>query len=172
MRADEITGGDIYADVNALYMFLRRNERHRVIIRPFMKHVVQGKIELYVSPLTTDELLYRLLLTRIKEVYGRNPHDVLRSDPIEPIRRLSDEISHALQRTLRLPHIRLVSIATEDIFQMLENTQQYALMPRDALHLAVMQRLGLRDIVSDDADFDRIPELRRHWVLNVPDNPL
>ena len=168
MRADEITSGRAYADANVLYMFMRRQEQHRAIIRPFMKRVVQGRVELYVSPLTTDELLYRLLLTRIKEVYSKTPQDVVRTNPVEPIRRLSDELVTAVRQMLRLPHIYLVSVEADDIFQMLKNTQQYALMPRDALHLAIMQRLDLQDIVSDDADFDRVPELQRHWVLNAP----
>jgi len=51
---------------------------------------------------------------------------------------------------------------------MLANSQQYALMPRDALHLAIMQRLKIQDIVSDDADFDRVAQLSRHWIINPP----
>jgi len=31
-----------------------------------------------------------------------------------------------------------------------------------------MQRLGLSEIATDDADFDRVPWLRRHWVFNAP----
>ncbi len=168
MRADEVIDGRMYADANMLYMFLRRQKQHQAIIRPFMKRVVQGHIKLYVSPLTTDELLYRLLLTRIKEIYGKTPQDVLRTDPVGPIRRLSNELNAALRQMLRLPHVHLVSIEADDIFQMLENAQQHALMPRDALHLTVMQRLALQDIVTDDADFDRVPKLQRHWILNAP----
>jgi len=26
----------------------------------------------------------------------------------------------------------------------------------------------LSDIATDDADFDRVPWLRRHWVFNAP----
>ena len=32
---------------------------------------------------------------------------------------------------------------------------------RDLLHAAVMQRLGVRRIISADADFDRLPEVER-----------
>ncbi len=32
---------------------------------------------------------------------------------------------------------------------------------RDLLHAAVMQRLGLRRIISADTDFDRLPEIER-----------
>lgn len=159
MRVDELIDGHLYADTNLFYMFLRREEKHRMIIRPFLKRVIQGQIELCVSPLMADELFYRLLLTRIKEVYGKTPQDVLRADSVIPIRRLSTELSVVLQRTFRLPHLHLISIEVDDIFRMLKNAQQYALMPRDALHLAIMQRLSLQDIVTDDTDFDRVSNL-------------
>jgi len=51
---------------------------------------------------------------------------------------------------------------------MLGNITAFGLLPRDALHIAVMQRLGLSEIATDDADFDRMSWLRRHWVFNAP----
>jgi hypothetical protein len=45
---------------------------------------------------------------------------------------------------------------------------RFGLLPRDALHMAIMQRLGLSEIATDDADFDRVFWLRRHWVFNAP----
>lgn len=54
---------------------------------------------------------------------------------------------------------------------MLENINAFALLPRDALHVAVMQRLGLNQIATDDVDFDRVPGLRGHWPFNAPANP-
>jgi len=85
MRADKVSEGSLYADANLLYMFLRPNEQHRLIIRNLMMRVVQGKINLYVSPLTTDELFYRLLLAKIKEAYAKNPLNVLRADAVSPV---------------------------------------------------------------------------------------
>ena len=37
----------------------------------------------------------------------------------------------------------------------------YELSSRDLLHAAVMQRLGVRRIISADTDFDRLPEIER-----------
>jgi hypothetical protein len=53
---------------------------------------------------------------------------------------------------------------------MLENINAFALLPRDALHVAVMQRLGVDEIATDDADFDRVTGLQRHWVFNAPES--
>ncbi len=39
----------------------------------------------------------------------------------------------------------------------------------NVLYMAIIQRLGLTTIASDDTDFDRIEGLERHWVINPPE---
>lgn len=160
--------GQVYGDANLLYMITRPQDQAENILRPFLKRLIQGQIELYVSPLAVDEALYRLLLARVREVYGGSPLDWLRADSQTLLERLGSEIVAALRQVLKLPHVYLVGIEPDDSLHMLRNTEQYALMPRDALHLAIVQRLELQGIVSDDADFDRVPGLQRHWILNEP----
>ncbi len=133
------------------------------IIRQFLGRMVQGDIEAYTSILTMDELFYRLLLARAKEIYRRNPLDVLREDTGGAITKCGAEIEIALQRLVRLPHLQLTAVLEEDFPQMLTNITSFGLLPRDALHIAVIQRLGLGEIATDDADFDRVPWPRRHW---------
>jgi len=51
----------------------------------------------------------------------------------------------------------------------LKNITTFSLLPHDALHLSIIQRLNISDIASDDRDFDRIEWLNRHWVINPPE---
>jgi predicted nucleic acid-binding protein len=54
------------------------------------------------------------------------------------------------------------SIARADVLRAGEIAQHPSLLSaRDAVHIAVMERLGIRSIVSFDADFDRWPGLKR-----------
>lgn len=55
-----------------------------------------------------------------------------------------------------------------DFFALLENSRRFGLLPRDALHLAIVQRLGVSAIASDDTDFDRIEGVHRYWMINPP----
>ena len=41
---------------------------------------------------------------------------------------------------------------------------QYHLRPRDALHLAAMQKCGCFDLLSHDPDFDRVPMISRYTL--------
>jgi predicted nucleic acid-binding protein len=51
---------------------------------------------------------------------------------------------------------------------MLKNIRTFFLLPRDAMHVAIVQRLGLNGIASDDIDFNRVKGVERHWVINPP----
>jgi len=166
MKLDEFENGMIYIDVNIFYMYLRKDAAHLLTLQNFFRQVIAGKVQAYTSVLVMDELFYRLLLGLIKDAHGSNPLNVLRQQGAEVIATYAPTIENALRKLFQLPHLHLVGIESDDFHQMLTNITDYAIMPRDSLHLAVMQRLGLFNIASDDADFDRVPGITRHWVIN------
>ena len=168
MKLDEVDRGSIYIDTNILYMYLRVDPAHLSAIKSFLSRIIRGQVEAFVSIAVLDELFYRLLLARIKEATARNPLDVLRENQDEAIAAHSDVIGVALRKVAHLPHINLVGVDTADFERMLENIETFSLLPRDALHVAIVQRLGLNGIASDDVDFDRVKGIERHWVINPP----
>ncbi len=168
MRLDELVHGPVYVYTNILYMYLRIDPSCLPLIKTFLNRIVYGEIEAFVSIPVLDELFYRLLLARIKEATGRMPIDVLRENQAETVAAHSDMISGPLRKLVLLPHINLVGVDAVDFDKMVENIQKYSLLPRDALHVAIAQRLGLSKIASDDRDFDRVEGIERHWVINPP----
>ncbi len=57
-------------------------------------------------------------------------------------------------------------IEKADVLRASEITQNHAsLTARDSVHIAVMERRGVRSILSFDADFDRWPGLRRIYQI-------
>jgi predicted nucleic acid-binding protein len=168
MRLDEGSRGPIYVDTNVLYMYLRADIVYTPIIKAFLERVVCGELEAYVCILTLDELFYRLLLAKVKEATGRNPLDVLREDLPGAIAAHSGPIEAAMRKLMALPHVHLTAVEASAFVSMLENIRAYSLLPRDALHVAVMEHLGLTAIASDDTDFDRVGGVERHWVFNPP----
>jgi predicted nucleic acid-binding protein len=74
------------------------------------------------------------------------------------------ELTPALARLRAFPHLTLADMAVADVARMSENISTYHLLPRDALHLAAMQKCGCFDLVSHDADFDRAPRVRRYTL--------
>ncbi len=169
MKLDEVASGHVYVDTNVLYMYLRADPAHLPTIECFLQRVVRGDIAAYISLLTLDELYYRLLLALIKEHTGRSPLDVLRDDLPGTVARYSNGITGALRKLMGLPHFTLVGMEAGDFERMLENIARFALLPRDALHITILQRLGITVIASDDADFDRVAGIERLWIVNSPE---
>jgi predicted nucleic acid-binding protein len=170
MKLDELAGGAVYVDTNVWYMYLRTDPMHQHTLTTFFGRVVRGAIEAFAGILVLDELFYRLLLARVKDATGRNPLEVLRADLPGAIAAHGDAIDTALRKLMALPHVHLISVETADFHGMLNSIMAYGLLPRDALHVTVMQCVGLTVIASDDTDFDRVATLTRHWVINPPTN--
>ena len=168
MKLDDVSRGSVYVDTNILYMYLRVDTAHLSTVKAFLSRIVRGEVEAFVSIPVLDELFYRLLLARIKETAGRNPLEVLRENHAEAIAAHSDMVDDSLRKLTLLPHINLVGVETSDFDRMLENVKAFSLLPRDALHVAIVQRLGWNGIASDDIDFDRVKGVEHHWVINPP----
>jgi predicted nucleic acid-binding protein len=166
MKLDELSLGQVYLDTNVLYMYLRADPEHLPTIRAFLGQVIKGEIEAFVGIPVLDELFYRLLLARIKDETGRNPLNVLRENLVGAVGDHGELIRNAIQQLVSLPNMTLVGVEADDGDSMFQNIVMYKLLPRDALHLAIMQRLNISMIASDDTDFDRVNEFSRLWVIN------
>jgi predicted nucleic acid-binding protein len=168
MKLDRVFDGSVYVDTNVLYMYLRADPSHLDTIKTFLRRAIRGELRAFISIPMLDELFYRLLLARVKQATGRNPLNVLRKDVAGSIDTYGGAVETAIRNLVALPHLELVGVETTDLDRMLNNISTFSLLPRDALHLAIIQRLGLNSIASDDADFDRVEGLDRHWVINPP----
>jgi predicted nucleic acid-binding protein len=168
MKLDEVVSGALYVDTNVWYMYLRADATTRSVLTAFVGRVVHGNCEAFVGIPVFDELFYRLLLARIRDATGGHALEALRADRTGAIHTHGPAIDRALRQLVLLPHVHLVGVETSDFSRMLENIETYGLLPRDALHLALMQRLNLTTIASDDTDFDRVSTITRHWVINGP----
>jgi predicted nucleic acid-binding protein len=62
----------------------------------------------------------------------------------------------------------LISVTPADITAMNQNVLAYRVRPRDALHLAAMQKVGCLHIWSEDADFDDVPGVVRYSLEDTP----
>ena len=170
MKLEDVVEGRVYVDVNVFYMYLRSDPEHLDTLRSFFRRMVRGDITGYTAVLTMDELSYRPLLGRLRDASEGNPLDILRERGEDAVRTYAPEIETALRKLLRLPHLELAPVLPGDVPAMLRNVSAFGLLPRDALHVAVMARLDLDQIATDDRDFDRVPGTERHWLINEPES--
>jgi predicted nucleic acid-binding protein len=78
------------------------------------------------------------------------------SEP-EIVRALMTAVDYGIQRILAV--VSLEPVLPEDIIAMRREMIATGRLPRDAIHLSVMRRLGITAIASDDDDFDGSPDI-------------
>ncbi|HID91375.1 TPA: PIN domain-containing protein, partial [Candidatus Bathyarchaeota archaeon] len=63
---------------------------------------------------------------------------------------------------LRFPNLAIVPLTREDALRAIGYVKRFGLRPRDSIHLSAMKEIGVGEIVSDDADFDRVGWAKRY----------
>lgn len=154
-------GTALYLDTMIPYALLRGIDP---AARTLFVRIKAGELRAYTSVLTFDELAYRLLLALIRDRYDGSPLEWLRDNEVQMIAECYPQLAPHLAKLRAFPNLFLVDVTPADLEVMDEGMRLYHLRPRDALHLAAMQKSGCFDLVSHDPDFDRAPMVRRYTL--------
>lgn len=71
------------------------------------------------------------------------------------------------KKFLIFPNLIFVDIKKEIIMKAQKLIEKYDIKPRDAIHAATAINLDLREIISEDDNFDKVKELKRIDPANV-----
>lgn len=119
-------------------------------------------VRLVTAILTLDEAVFVLL----QELVGRPPYGISRSrsqflaEHPAAVRALMGIIDRPVQALTEL--LSLEPVLSEDLEAARGEMLRSGLLPRDAIHVAVMRRAGLTGIASDDDAFDRCAGIVRY----------
>lgn len=152
----------VFIDSNIFHLYLRGPETIREVCTSFLERIERGEIKGITSVLVLDELAYKLLLRRIEELYEDNPLQVLKNRR-EAIIEAASYVRKGLEITLGIENLRILSVNYSHLEYFTEFMEKYSLLPRDALHLAVMMDTNCTNIASADKDFDSISIISR-WT--------
>jgi predicted nucleic acid-binding protein len=161
MPLPDFKGSTLYLDTMIPYALLRDIEPAATVL---FERIRAGELHAYTSVLTFDELIYRSLLALVRERYPGSPLDHLRNRKAQMVAEFYPLLATALARLRDFPNLTWLEVTVADLTQMSENIGVYHILPRDALHLAAMQKCSCFDLVSHDADFDRVPSVRRYTL--------
>jgi len=114
------------------------NDDKTIFCRKILFSIIRKEINAFTSFLTWDEVVYNL-----KKKLGRNL-----------------ALSHG-EKFLYFPNLNFIKVDRQTIIlaQKLMNT--YEINPRDAIHAATALTVGVKEIISDDKDFDKIKDIKR-----------
>jgi hypothetical protein len=65
------------------------------------------------------------------------------------------------RKLLEFPNLKIIAVDERILNGALDVTEKYDIKPRDAIHAAAAMEHDIRDMVTDDSDFDGIKEIKR-----------
>ena len=110
--------------------------------RELFKEIARGEVEGVTSALTIDEIVWTLLGLK-------KDRELARTQGL---------------RFLELMNLDVVPVSKEEVSAALHLMKKYPLRPRDAIHVTVALAQKCQVIVSDDADFDVVEEIKRKKI--------
>ena len=158
---DEFIEGRIYVEANILLFTALADAEYGPSALEFLERSSEDGIELLTSTLTIDEVSFVALKAKLEEKYGVTKNQVLylkRNQ--EVVKALASDVNQIVENVLGLA--TLTEVSAPDVQQMRLYMEEFGLLPRDAIHLAVVHRLGLTCMASSDSYFDRVPLLTRY----------
>jgi len=70
------------------------------------------------------------------------------------------------KKFLEFPNLKILSIDEKVIKEAQKLVESYNVKPRDAIHVGCAIKNNIKEIFSDDPDFDRIKKNKKNWIRN------
>jgi predicted nucleic acid-binding protein len=155
----DFQGNTMYVDTNVLVGLVDATSIDHPAGAPFFRWAVASAppIQLFTATLTLNEVVFVLL----QELVVRDPYRIVRNrsqylrDHPQVVRALMEQVDPLAAALCDL--VTLEPVTATDIHHMRQEMQTRGMLPRDAIYLTVLQRLGLTAIASDDEGFDHCP---------------
>ena len=133
-----------YLDSNIFIFAYCDDKKDGAICRNIVELATNNKIKIFTSTLTFDEVFNKI--TKLKD------------------KKFALIVSKLF---LNLKNLNFINADLEIINYSHSLLEKYDLGPRDAIHLACALSKGINNIISNDKDFDKIPEIKRFDIKDA-----
>jgi predicted nucleic acid-binding protein len=151
----------VYLDASLLVDARASSARHHrpaaIVFGELLRGAALGRVRLYISPLVVDELWWALARVLYEDAHGRGAFARLtdKASKTAVFSTYAADLAASTSLLTQQSLISVVDVRPADIRVALGYVTRAAdnLRPRDAFHLAIIDRLGIAGIVSSDRDF-------------------
>ena len=128
--------------------------------KAFLRRIALGEVEAHITTAIVAEVVHRRMMAEAVTKGLISPGQPLKKLKANPtvIPRLTDYIME-IEKLLRLP-LRIAEISVADIAASHALRRRFGLFVNDSINLACATRLRLTDIITHDADFERVPGIQ------------
>ena len=130
-----------YIDSNIFIFAYSEDKENGVICRKILDLIIENKITAFTSTLTFDEIFNKIMRLKDKQTA------LIVSDLF-----------------LNLNNLKFIEVDLNIVSSSLFLLKKYNLGLRDAIHLACAFSKDLKNIITNDKEFDKIEEIKRHDI--------
>jgi len=134
-------GSTFYIDTNVLVYAFINSERLGELCRSIIRDMHIGKIIGLTSCLAFDEFLWS-------------------------VKKIKPDLFIDMGKDLLNLNIKFIDVNKIILHHALDIILNYKLKPRDAIHAATMELNNIKNLISEDSDFDKIGWIKRKSIMN------
>ncbi len=158
MNLTEFAEPEVFVDTNIFVYALAKNHRYKHICKEILSKINDGEIIGFTSSTVINELFHATLIGEVKKKYG----DI---DVIHFIKEHPEVISECSLAYSALDDVFDSTVVilplTLEVLQYAKTfSKKYNLLFSDAIHAASCKVYRIRNIATNDSDFDRVDFLK------------
>jgi hypothetical protein len=160
-KLDELPDGtEIYIDVNIFIYNITNHPLFGGRSKKFLKRTELGKIKASTSIVCLNELLHKLVLGEIAQKYevsiSKIPNLIKKQPDILDTLQSYDIVS----KTQTMSNLFLIDLTPQIFSTARELMKRHYLLSNDAIHAATCKIHNIKNIATNDPDFERVPFLK------------
>jgi predicted nucleic acid-binding protein len=149
----------VFIDANIFTYLLTGHPVYGRSCQNLLEKVERGDIEAFISPLVIDEVSYVLMVQTARKTVGPQDARSIKKamldawqDSLMPVA----EFHGYLDVLISKGHLKVLTLDYSISKIALECARDYRLLPRDALHTACCKAFGVKEMATNDGDFERV----------------
>lgn len=147
----------VFVDSNIFTYFLLKREEYYNSTKNFLKRIDEREIIGLINPVVISETYFNYIRIKISEKYRINLKDVVKMIKEDP--QILCEISiDVVDDTFRLDNLNILEYNSE--ISIKDFIADYLFLPNDAIHAATCKYYGIKNIATNDSDFERVDFLK------------
>jgi predicted nucleic acid-binding protein len=155
------SGERVFLDANVLIYHFSSHPVFGVACRGLIERIEQGDVLAFTSTHIISEVSHRMMILEAANLPGWGTINIRRRLQQKPQTIGSLSLFRNAVQAIISSSVRVLTPAPQVVLDSTTASQQHLLLSNDALTVALMQDQGLTNLASGDADFDRVPWIKR-----------
>ncbi len=160
MALDIPDHSEVFVDANIFVYHFSGPTEYTNPCAQFLQRIENAQLFGFTSVLVLAETLHRLMIIEATSKLQIEPKAAihhLRNHPSN-VKKLTEHV--VVPEKIQSLGIKILSVDLADILKSSELKKKYGLLTNDAIAIAVMKRHHIKNIASNDPDFERVIDLK------------